>query len=391
MNLSVNQPNLSAGLAITSRAISSRTTMPVLSNVLLDATDDQLRLSATNREIGINVWLGAKVEDDGAVTVPAKLLSEFVNALPDDTVNMDLKQKTLTLHLACARYTANMKGIAADDFPLLPTVTDQQFADITPVSIETETLRTMIDRVTFAASADENRPTLTGVKFMVDGGNLTMAATDGFRLSVAKLESVAPNGNDDLGAIIPAKTLGTASVIAKDAESVEVFVTDRNVLFVFVGGVRAMWQRVELSSELIDARYPDYNATMPKEAATTATVDSKRLQQAINVAMLYARDNSNIVRFSVGDNAIGVSAQSAETGGSDSRIDCEVKGDGVDIAFNGRMILDALKRFDDLVLLELTQNTRPGLLSEQPPTDENGNKIEREFVHVVMPMRPPGA
>lgn len=383
MNVSTNQQNLSAGLTIASRAISSRTTMPVLSNVLIDATGDQLRLAATNREICVNVWIGAKVEDDGAITVPSRLLSEFVNALPDDSLSMELVQKTLTLHLACARYTANMKGIHSDEFPLLPTVADQQFADVAPVSIEPGVLRRMIDRVTFAASSDENRPTLTGVKFTIDGGNLTMAATDGFRLSVAKLDSVAPNGNDEVSAIIPAKTLDTVSVIAKDAESIEVFVTDRNVLFVFTGGVRAMWQRVELSSELIDARYPDYNATMPKESTTTATVDSRRLQQAINVAMLYARDNSNIVRFSVGDNDIGVSARSAETGGSDSRIDCEVKGDGVDIAFNGRMMLDALKRFDDLVLLELTQPAHPGLLCE------NDKPNERDFVHVIMPMQPP--
>lgn len=380
MNLSTNQTNLSAALAIAGRAVSSRTTMPVLSNVLLDATDDTLRLAATNREIGINVWIGARVEDDGAVTVPARLLSDFVNALPDDAVNMDLKQKTLTLHLACARYTANMKGIAHDEFPLLPTVADEQFANVQPVNIEPDALRTMIDRVTFAASVDEARPTLTGVKFTIDGGNLTMAATDGFRLSVAKLDSIAPNGNDEIGAIIPAKTLDTVSIIAKDAATVDVFVTGRNVLFAFTGSVKAMWQRVELSSELIDARYPDYNATMPKEATTTATVDSKRLQQAINVAMLYARDNSNIVRFSVGDNAIGVSAQSAETGGSDSRIDCEVKGDGVDIAFNGRMMLDALKQLPDLVQLEFTQPTRP--------TKMHGG-VPDEFVHIVMPMHPP--
>ena len=153
-----------------SRAVSSRTTMPVLSNILLEAKDNELRLAATNREIGINCWIGAKVEDEGAITVPARLLSEFVNSLPPERIDMELAVRTQTLHLACARYTANMKGIDAYEFPLIPTAQGEDggeadansvpIVDGMRIELETAGLRKMIDQVIFAASSDENRPTL---------------------------------------------------------------------------------------------------------------------------------------------------------------------------------------------------------------------------------------
>ena len=185
VRVSVMQENLAKGLSIVGRAVSSRSTLPVLGNILLEAKDNQLRLAATNLEIGVNCWIGAKVEDEGAITVPARLLTEFVGSLPPERIDMELSVRTQTLHLRCARFDANMKGIDAADFPIVPTMEGVN-GDGEGVNIELQPagLRRMIDQVIFAASTDESRPTLDGVEVNFKDNRISMAATDGYRLSL---------------------------------------------------------------------------------------------------------------------------------------------------------------------------------------------------------------
>src|SRR5215212_6888008 len=217
MRVSCFQENLAKGLSIVSRAVSSRSTMPVLGNILLEAKGNQLRLAATNREIGINCWIGAKVEDEGAITVPARLLTEFVNSLPPERIDMELTVRTQTLHLNCARYDANMKGIDAYEFPLIPTAgttvgDDQESAGMVKVTdgmrieLAVTGLRKMIDQVIFAASSDESKPTLTGVEVSFKGERLSMAATDGYRLSVRSVQMSQGMVSGDLTVIVPARS-----------------------------------------------------------------------------------------------------------------------------------------------------------------------------------------
>jgi len=390
MRVSAYQENLSKALSIVSRAVSSRTTMPVLGNILLEAKDNQLRLAATNREIGINCWIGAKVEDEGAITVPARLLSEFVNSLPAERIDMDLKDRTQTLHLSCARFNANMKGIDAYEFPLIPTAQQQSETEAltiqgTQFDLAASGLRKMIDQVIFAASSDENRPTLTGVEVTIDDNKLTMAATDGYRLSVRSVP--IEYAQDKQTVIVPARSLGELARIsadASDAEPVHVIVTGKRnqVLFSMVGkaDARGAFQRVELVSELIDARFPDYRATIPKTYKTHAVLDTAALLSAVKVAMLFARDNANIIRLDLGSH-LRITSASAEMGDNVSELEGEIIGPPLEIAFNGRYVLDYLGKVDaKSVKLEVTEPTRPG--AWKPVGDS-------DYLHVTMPMSPP--
>lgn len=396
MRFSVQQPSLAKGLSIVARAVSSRTTMPVLSNILLEAKGNQLRLAATNREIGINCWIGAKVEDEGAITIPARLLSEFVNSLPPERIDMDLTVRTQTLRLACARFEANLKGIDAFEFPLIPTVPSDGIDARTPIvdgaqmELTASGLRKMIDQVIFAASTDENRPTLTGVEVSFTTDRLSMAATDGYRLSVRRTPLSQGVDEGQLTVIVPARSLGEVARISVDADEgqpVRVIVTkERNQALFQLWGKDTI-QRVELVSELIDARFPDYSATIPKSYSTRTVIDTASLLKAVRVALLFARDNANIVRLRVNPGTgetvgqVRLTATSAEMGDNVSELDATVEGNDLDIAFDAKYMIDALSRVDGPLVVETTTSTRPAAL--HPVGVEKD-----EFLYVLMPMNP---
>ena len=391
MRLSVNQSSLAKALSIVNRAVSNRTTMPILGNVLLDATGDGLRLAATNREIGINCWIAADVEESGSTTIPARLLSEFINSLPNERVNMALQQPMEMLRLTCAKHSANIKGINAFEFPLIPSYQPESTDTDAPVvagdvyTVAPNALAALIDSVTFAASQDENRPTLTGVETTFDDGRLTMAATDGYRLS---MRSVEASTGEKTTIIIPGRSLSEVSRIAADAtgEITAIVSANRNQVL-FSATSAKEWQRVDIICELIDARFPDYRATIPKSHNTRCTVDTASLLKAVRVAMLFARDNANIIRCALRPDdspsrgVFQVSATSAEMGDNISEIECNVEGAEINIAFDGRLLSDALSHVPtSQVTIETTQATRPGTL--RPVGDS-------DYLMVIMPMHPP--
>ena len=405
MRVSCLQENLAKGLSIVGRAVSTRSTMPVLSNILLDAKTNQLRLAATNREIGINCWLGAKVEDEGAITVPARLLSEFVNNLPPERVEMELTIRTQTLHLNCARYDANFKGIDAYDFPLIPTATAPEdgekdgmteVIDGVRVELEAASLRKMIEQVIFAAATDESRPSLTGAEVSFKGDRLSMAATDGNRLSVRGVQLSQGIASENITVIVPARSLGELARICADADesrpvTVIIGQARNQILFQLWGKGdenKGAFHRVELVSELIDARFPDYRAIIPKNRTTRTVVDTAAMLKASRVSFLFARDNANIIRVTivppdgVHTGQMRLTATSAESGDNVSEIDAMVEGEGLDIAFNAKYLIDVLSQIDQpQVVLETSQTTRPCLIRPVGMGEE-------EFLHIVMPMHP---
>lgn len=407
MRVSCLQENLAKGLSIVGRAVSTRSTLPVLGNILIEAKDNQLRLAATNLEISINCWIGAKVEDEGAITVPARLLTEFVNSMPPEQIDMELAVRTQTLHLLCARYDANIKGIDAADFPIIPTAgTDDAETDEiaetlegTSIELNSDGLRSMIDQVIFAASNDESRPILTGVEVLFTPTSLRMAATDGYRLSLrsVNLDQANVGVDEEITVIVPAKSLGELARISADANGerpVQVIVTQtRNQVLFQVWGkpdeAKGGFHRVELVSQLIDARFPDYNAIIPKGFDTRTVVDTASLLNAVRVASLFARDNANIIRLGVnpgnGDKKgqVRLTATSAEMGENVNEIDAMVEGEELEIAFDARYLIDVLNHVEQpQIVLETTQSTRPGAIRPIGVGEE-------EFLHVVMPMHPP--
>ncbi len=369
------QENLARGLAIVNRAVASRTTLPILSNILIEAEAGQLKLSATNLEIGIHCRVEARVDDQGAITVPARLLSDFVNSLPKEPVTLDLGGKSQTLKLAAGRYQAEIKGMDAADFPLLPTV-DQGLR----FSVDTATLRSMIGQVSIAAATDESRPILTGVLMTIDpdAGRLTMAAADGFRLSVriAELEAALER---PVTVIVPARALlELARIVPDDEELVEVAITDNHTQILF------QVPTVSLVSQLIEGNFPDFEKIVPSGHGTRAVVNAKAMLNAVRIASFFARDAANVVRLSVqpGDElqpgTVVVSAQASEVGGNEGEVEAVIEGEGLDIAFNAKYLLDVLGVAGaDQVALELTSASSPGVF--RPVSDD-------VFTHVVMPM-----
>src|SRR5512139_981655 len=290
------QENLAKGLSIVGRAVSSRSTLPVLSNILLSTDEDRLKLAATNLEVGVTCWLGSQVEDDGAVTLPARLLTDWVNSMQSGRIDMELSVRTMSMHLRSGRSESNIKGIDASEFPLIPTADGEQ-----PLGLPPATLRKIIDQVVFAAAdaKDTSRPSLTGVLTRFEGDRLTLAATDGYRLSVRRtvLPAAAPA---DISIIVPARSLQEVSRISGEADPDRpvdfVVASARNqILFRLCGkgeAEKGAFFQVDLVSQLIDAKFPDFNAIIPKSHVTRTVLDTGALLRALKVAALFARDAS---------------------------------------------------------------------------------------------------
>ncbi len=381
MRISVLQENLAKGLSIVGRAVATRSTLPVLGNILLETDQSQLKLSAMNMEIGINCWVGAMIEEEGAITVPARLLSDFVNSLPKERIDMELQVRTQTLHLRCSRYEANIKGIDASEFPIIPT--HRRETTLPAVELPPAKLRRMIDQVAFAAATDESRPTLTGVYTRFDGDRLKLVATDGFRLGVRTTVLEEP-ALASVGVIVPARALTELSRIIGSVEvgeedGVQVTVTEaRNQVMFHLPGV-------DLVSQLIEANFPDYNKIVPTSYNTRAVVDTAEFLKAVRLSYLFARDSANIVRFNVvpGDpGKLVLTASSAEMGDNEAVVDALVEGEPLQAAFNAKFMIDVLQVVDTpQVLFELISPARPGVFRPVGAGEE-------EYIHVIMPMSP---
>jgi len=393
VRLSVLQENLAKGLSIVGRAVSSRSALPVLGNILLSTDQNRLKLAATNLEIGVSCWLGAHIEDDGAITLPARLLIDWVNSMQPEKIEMELSVRTMSMNLKCARVESNIKGIDASEFPLIPTADGENALELSPT-----TLRQIIDQVVFAAAdaKETSRPALTGVLLQFDGGRLTMAATDGYRLSVRRTPLSAPAA-ETTSVIVPARSLAEVARISAEADPDQPvqlsLATSRNqILFRLLGkgeGERGAFYQVDLVSQLIDARFPDFEAIIPKSYTTRTVLDRAAFLRALRVASLFARDASDrvVLEIAAGGEVIPgqvtIRATSAEAGDNVSELDALVEGSGLEIAFNVRYLMDVLEVIDTpQVVLETTRPDRPGVFR---PLGTSGES--EEFTHVIMPMQ----
>ena len=373
MKVSCLQENLAKGLSIVSRAVASRSTLPVLGNILIATDQGRLKLAATNLELAVTCWIGAKVDEDGATTVPARVLSDFVNSMPPERIDMELNAKTQTLHLKCARYDANIKGIDATEFPIIPSIGDSK-----KISLEPETLREMIEQVTFAAATDESRPVLTGVVTKFEKDKVTFAAADGFRLSVRHATLGAPV-DQPISAIVPAKALQEVGRVSGDQEDpIEMAVTENKSQVLF------KLTNIEIVSQLIDGVFPDFTRIIPESHATRTVVNTSELQNAVKASSVFAREAMNTVRVQIapsgemGAGKMTMTAASAESGDNVGDIDATVDGEPVEIAFNARYLADVLNVLHaPQVAIETSGSSSPGVIKAVNRDD---------FTHVIMPM-----
>jgi DNA polymerase III subunit beta len=373
MKVSCLQENLAKGLSIVSRAVASRSTLPVLGNVLIATDQGRLKLAATNLELAVTCWIGAKVDEDGATTVPARVLSDFVNSLPPERIDMELNVKTQTLHLKCARYDANIKGIDATEFPIIPSIGDGK-----KISLEPETLREMIEQVSFAAATDESRPVLTGVVAKFEKDRVTFAAADGFRLSVRHATLSAPV-DQPITVIVPAKALQEVGRVSGDQEDpIEMAVTENKSQVLF------KLTNIEIVSQLIDGVFPDFTRIIPESRSTRTVVNTAELQNAVKASSVFAREAMNTVRVQIspsgemGAGKMTMTAASAESGDNVGDIDATVDGEAVEIAFNARYLADVLNVLHSpQVAIETSGSSSPGVIKAVNRDD---------FTHVIMPM-----
>jgi len=382
MKLVCTQRALAEGLAIVDRAVPSKSPLPVLSNVLLATEEARLKLVANNLEMAISAWIGADVAQQGTITLPARLLSDFVSTLVGGEIQMSLRPGTKTIHLKCGRFEANINGIDAEDFPAVPTVGEGPRC-----KVAAKTLRTGISQAAFAAAADDTRPVLAGVLLTIEGDELTMAAADGFRLAVRTIPLVEP-APEKLSLLVPARTLIELARIITDADDpVEIAATpSRNqVMFQYPATSSGQAPGLLVVSRLIEGQFPDYQRIIPKSYQTRVVLPVSDFLQATKTASVFSRDNSNIVRIAVtpsGDELVpgrvDVLASSAEMGDNAGQLDGSVEGDEIQIAFNVRYLRDALEAVSSgEVALEITGPTSPGLLK---PVSGGGH------LHVIMPM-----
>ncbi len=373
MKVTCLQENLARGLQIVGRGVSARGTLPILGNVLLRIESGRLKLTATNLEVGINCWVPAKVDDEGAITVPAKLFTDFVNSLPPGPIELSLNVRTKTVHIRSGPYEANVKGLDAEEFPVIAAVPDRP-----TTRMAQSVLRRMIAEVAFVAATDDSRPVLTGVLTTFGGDLVTLAAADPYRLSVrhAKLlDRVDPS----IEVIIPAKSLFEVARIVDDSDTpVEITVTANKSQVIF------HTDEADLVSRVIEGQFPNYRQVIPTTHATRVVTQREELLKATRLASYFARDAANIVRFQVdpaNDAALVVSATAPEVGDNTGKVDASVEGQATTIAFNARFVADALGSLTaPEVALELGGPLAPGVV-----------KIvgDESYLHVVMPLRIP--
>ncbi len=371
MKVSCSQEDLSKGLAVVGRAVATRAVLPITNNVLIATEGSRLRLSATNLEIAISCWIPGTIEKEGTVTIPARLVTDFVNSLPSGRIDMALSPRSRSLELRCARHEAHISGLDPADFPAIPKISDGMNVKVKPGD-----LRLAINQVGFAAASEESRPVLTGVHAEFEGEQLTLAAADGFRLAVRKV-SLAKVVDTKIAIIIPARSLAELNrLISEQEEPLELTVNSQKSQVMF------RLRNVEMVSQLIQGTFPNYSQLIPKSYNTRAVIKLAEFLRATKSASIFARDGSGIVRLQImprdGKGKIAISARAEEIGDNLGEVDATVQGEEAKIAFNSKYLMDVLGVIaKEEVALETTTSSSPGVI--RPVGDES-------YIHVVMPM-----
>lgn len=373
MRVSCLQDNLHEGIRTVTRAVPKRSTLPVLSNILIGTDKGMLKLAATDLQIGITTWIEATIEEEGETTLPAKLFADLVKQSPPERISLELNGTSQEMKYGCASVASVIKGIDAEEFPIIPSPSQDDVIRI-PASI----LHELIDHVAFSAATDESRPILTGVLMSFKDDQVSMAAADGFRLSMqsAPLEKAV---SENVQAIIPANALTElGKVLNNSDETVEITITENQNQILF------HTDKVELVTQLIEGNFPDVQRLVPASYETRTVVDRAPFMKAVARADIFARDAAHIIRIQMQQNDNGLpgtltlSAESTELGENVEELIATVEGEGMEIAFNAKYLLELLKVIDSpQVVIETSNSNAPGVIR---PIGVEG------FTHVIMPM-----
>lgn len=365
MKVTVLKETLHKATTIVGKGISTKTQLPVLSNILLEAKNGQLTLSCTNLETSISYWIGAQVDEEGSLTVPARIFTDLISTFTQEKI--DLTGEKNHLDIVCGESEATLTGIEASEFPPLPKSLEE-----VSLSLDKNLFGSQLPFILISASNDEGRPLLTGVRFVVDEDKLLMVATDGFRLSLKEL----PKQPQFLeSCVISAKVLSEVFRLAQSEEGKSIgliFSTDKNqVIF--------QLEQAKIATRLIEGEYPQFSKIIPAGFTTRAVIDRGELTAAVKFSSVYARESANIIKFKVMQNQIILTANSPQIGENKTSVSARVEGEGGEIAFNSRFLTDLLSVFpDDQIVLEMSGPLAPGVFKS--PTDTS-------YLHIIMPVR----
>ncbi|MCY4009822.1 MAG: DNA polymerase III subunit beta [Anaerolineaceae bacterium] len=390
MRVSLLQQNLARGLSIVARAVESRPSLPVLQNVLLRCEDASLQLVATDLRLTISYAVGAKIDEAGEMTLPARTLVDFVNQLAPERVDLSLDREKQQMNIRCGGAVSNIKGVDAQEFPLVPEAAPVRF------HIAARELKQMIRQTTFAAAAEDTRPILTGVYTSLEGNVLTMAAADGYRLAVrtAQLDAVEMPAQSTNGAghemVIPARALRELErILVDDDELIGVSLPDERMLVTFHS------KDLQLSSQLLDGKFPDFAAIIPDDYSTCTVLDREDLLRACRRSEIFARDSAHsttlVVQPAEEEGAAGsivTRGRSSERGDFEGSLPANVDGETLEISFNVRYLIDVLNILDsEQVRFESSGPSNPGVIRPASTSEgETDDGAGDRFIHVIMPM-----
>lgn len=364
MKLICTRENLRKGLSVVSRVVGVGNPLQVLNNILIKTDQGRIKLSSTNLEIGVNTWIGGKIEEEGALTVPAKLVNEYISNLPSEKVT--LLSKDNTLNIESDNYNTNIKGLSADDFPLIPEVSEEAYAKIDNLELKDALAETV-----WAAANNETQPEISGINFVFEEDKVRIAATDRYRLAERTALLKEPvKGTKEV--IIPSRTINELyKILSLGKGDVEIYFSESQVLFRF--------DETELISRLIDGQYPDYRQIIPKSFNSQALIDREELIHAIKATALFAPDSNNIQLSISAEEGLTVSASSVSAGENTTKIKAQVTGPQNNAIFNYRYLLDCLNNLkEQKTNLKLISDASPAMI--EPDTRNN-------YLYIVMPIK----
>jgi DNA polymerase-3 subunit beta len=365
MELSVTQENFARALSAVGRVASTKTQLPILSNILLRTDGNRLLVAATNLEIATTQYIGAKIVKPGAITIPARLISEFVSSLPKGAI--ELKVVGENIHITSGKYHSIINGVIADDFPELPTINEESSVSY---SINIEEFKQAVSQTIITASGDSTRPVLTGVYWHSHEGWIYLAATDGYRLSERRLVET----KSEVSAIIPTQTLQEVlRTITEGVDTIDVLFDESQVRFRI--------NEAEVISRLIDGNFPDYRQLIPATSDIVATMNKSEFTRVTKVAGLFARESGGSVTVTVDSDKKTVSLHSiaSELGENTSELDAEVTGEG-QVTLNSRYLSEALNVVDaDTISFSFSGKLSPCIIKS---TTKDTN-----YYHVIMPLK----
>ncbi len=372
MKFSCLQENLSRGLQVVTRAIPVKSSLPILSNVLISTENGRIKLSSTNLETAITTYIGASVKEEGSVTVPARLIKEFVTNLPPSTIEAHIENDIL--HITSQKTKSRFNGNSANDYPELPTFPEK----IKFVTIDPKVFDDAVSIVAFASGSDSTRPIFTGVNLSLSGNKLVMTSTDGFRLSekVISIENSKDKGLKEFSTIIPAKTLlETAKIFANSAEPIRFGLNEEENLALFQA------EDTFVATRTIDGNYLDYKRIIPTGHSLKANFSAADFLEAVRLTNIFAKEGNCTlkIRFDPQQGIIKVASLSEEMGEHESQLNAELEGELLDIAFNSKYLLEFLGN----VKTERISFTTNGNVAACVLKPED----HKDFLHIIMPLQ----